>query len=628
MAPPQGAAAYKKRNGVIAISKDRKSVSWSPDHPPDAAPVLVISAASITNLQQTPESSAKVMLKIFAQDPGKTEPIAHIFNFTSDTSPNAAREDANAVKEALTNVIQAQKIAQAAADGAASGSSAALAIAAAVSGGSKATGSSWEDDEKLKADVSLQQAIMRDDPQLQKTFMEARGLKPDSISNTQFTTQFWASRVGLLRRHALTRSQHIGTYNVFSSLRREEGGTKMNLTQEHVKLIFAQYPFMRIVYDEVVPKRLDEVAFWSRFFQSKLYNKLRGLKINDAVDNKDTVLDQFLDRPELSGLRATSSELHIPKTIDLEGNEENNSQRQGNRPDIELRPQGHEKAPIIRTLNALSEKLLAHVRPSDIDASAPIGENEASYYESLRLRDLAGDPEQNRIILNVRDQSALFSSDTAPSKGLKPSTMDPRKAIQDVCADLSRRFPQSGTSTLRNNSFAPFDDDEAEEEDNAASQPSTLATTHIMSLVSAHRTLSLPIPETSSLSAEIHARLVLTHATTLEFLSQFYSAYLSGNPQRVIEIASLAESLSRSFERMDAVASDAENERLEIISKSERQVELQYRQSGRRGRVNLERIGGGKEVVGELLGPITGAVEKAMRSYTAALKKQMGGEDG
>jgi transcription initiation factor TFIIH subunit 1 len=625
MAPPQGAAAYKKRSGIIAISKDRKSVSWSPDQPPDAAPVLVISAASITNLQQTPESSAKVMLKIFAQDPGKTEPVAHVFNFTSASN---ARDEANAVKEALSNVIQAQKAAQTAAESVSAGSSAALAIAAAVSGSGKGSRNSWEDDEKLKADVALQQAIMRDDPQLQKTFMEARSLKPDSISNTQFTAQFWASRVNLLRRHALIRAQNVGTYNVFSSLRREEGGTKMNLTQEHVKLIFAQYPFMRTVYDEVVPKKLDEMAFWSRFFQSKLYNKLRGLKINDAVDNKDAVLDQFLDRPELSGLRATSHELHIPKTIDLEGNEENHSQRQGNRPDVELRPQGHDKAPIIRTLNALSEKLLAHVKPSDVDASAPIGMNEASYYESLRLRDLASDPEQNRIILNIRDQSAFFSDPVTTKATNTQPTIDPATAIHTVCADLAQRFPQSGTNTIPLDPFPKSTNDsdynEEEEEQNTSESPATLATTHIIHLITQNRTQTLPVPS-SSLSPAIHSRLLLTHATTLEFLSQFYSAFLSGSPSRTGEIASLIESLKRSVDRMDAVAQDAENERLEIIAKSERQVELQWRQSGKRGRVNYERIGGGREVVGELLGPVRGVVGRAVGRYQEALRVQMGG---
>lgn len=621
MAPPQGAAAYKKRNGIIAISRDRKSVSWSPDEPPDATPLVVISAASITNLQQTPESSAKVMLKIFVQDPGKLEPIAHVFNFTSAKS---ARDEANSVKEALANVIQAQKAAQNAAEGTAAGSSAALSIAAAVSGGSRNSGNVWEDDEKLKADVSLQQSIMRDDPNLQKTFMEARSLKPDSISNMQFTSQFWASRVGLLRRHALTRAQSKGTYNVFSSLRKEEGGTKMNLTSEHVTLIFAQYPFMRIVYDDVVPKKLDEMSFWSRFFQSKLYNKLRGLKINDAVDNKDAILDQFLDRPELSGLRATPQEMHIPKTIDLEGNEENHSQRKGNRPDQELRPQGHDKAPIIRTLNALSEKLMAHVRPSDVDASAPIGMDEASYYEGLRLRDLAGDPEQNRIILKIRDQSAFFS-DPAPAKGNKAARIDPAKAIQDVSADMAKWFPQAGAGEIKLDDFSNEKDDE---ENTAAFEASSQATAHIMDLIRQHRAQMEDVAGDGGLSKDVYDRLTLTHATTNEFLHQFWNAFLSGDPKRASEVTSLVESLDRAMDRMNAVAQDAENERLEIIDKTKRQVEEQYRQSGRRHKINYAKIGGGAEVVNQLLGPARKALANATGRYQKALREQMGDDGG
>lgn len=621
MAPPQGAAAYKKRNGIIAISKDRKSVSWSPDEPPDAGPAVVISAASITNLQQTPESSVKVMLKIFAQDPGRPEPIAHVFNFTSTKN---ARDEANAVKEALTNVIQAQKAAQNAVEGAATGSSAAMSIAAAVSGTKVGTSSAWEDDEKLKADVSLQQSIMRDDTVLQKTFMEARSVKPESLSNIQFTAQFWASRVDLLRKYALQRTQNRGTYNVFSHLRREEGGTKMNLTVEHVRLIFAQYPFIKIAYEEVVPKKLDEMAFWSRFFQSKLYSKLRGLKINDAVDNKDVVLDQFLDRPELSGLRATPQEMHIPKTIDLEGNEENNSQRKGNRPDQELRPQGHDKAPIIRTLNALSEKLMAHVRPSDIDASAPIGMDEASYYEGLRLRDLAGDPEQHRIRLNIRDQTAFLSNPT-PTKGQKAAIINPTTAIRDVCVDMAKRFPQAGAGEIMLDDSFPED---GEQEDPAAVQASQLASEHIIYLIKQHRAQTEDIDADRGLSTAILGRLSLTHATTNEFLHQFWNAFLSGDPKRASEVTSLVESLDRAMDRMNAVAQDAENDRLEIIEKTKRQVEEQFRQSGRRHKINYAKIGGGAEVVNQLLGPARRALANALGRYQKALREQTGGDRG
>ena len=111
----------------------------------------------------------------------------------------------------------------------------------------------------------------------------------------------------------------------------------MNLNAEHIHMIFAQYPLMRRVYDEIVPGKLNEHDFWSRFFQSKLYRTLRGFKIDAKTEAIDAVLDAYLDAPELTGLRPTPSEMHITKFIDLEGNEENHSQRKGNAPDYEFR---------------------------------------------------------------------------------------------------------------------------------------------------------------------------------------------------------------------------------------------------------------------------------------------------
>lgn len=460
MAPPRGAAVFRKQDGVLAISKDRQAVSWTPNTPLDATPTLVIAVSSITNLQQTPESSPKVMLKIFTQSKGETEPVGQVFNFSS---PANGRAEANAIKEALTTAIQAYKAAQNS-DAATSGaSSAAMAIANALS--SSRGGNVWDDDKKLKSDLDLQQSLMRDDPILQRTFEESRKLKPESLSNIQFTAQFWASRVHLLRAHAISRSQARGSYNVFSTLKpTSDGGDKrLSLSKEHVHLIFAQYPLVLRVYDDVVPKPYDETAFWSRFFQSKLFKKLRGLKIeqNDATD---AVLDQYLDAEEFSGGRQTQREMQVPRIIDMEGNEENHSQRKGNAPYRELRPQSLDKVPIIRSLNNLSEKLMAQVAPSDVDPSQPIGMDETTY-ENLRLRDLAGDPEQNRIILNVRDQSQFFtdSEDAADNvqelKSLPP--LDPHAVIKTVCEDLAHAFPQPGAGVIR---VDGFDQDEDEDD--------------------------------------------------------------------------------------------------------------------------------------------------------------------
>ncbi len=622
MAPSRGAAVYKKQGGVLAISKDRQAVSWTPNNPPDAAPSLVITVSTITNLQQTPESSPKVMLKIFAQQKGQTEPVGHVFAFTS---PSNARPEANAIKEALTTAIQAYKAAQNSEAAISGGSSAAMAIANAISGAKG--GNVWEDDEKLKSDLDLQESLMRDDPMLKRTFEESRKLKPESLSSTQFTTQFWASRVHLLRAHAISRSQARGTYNVFSTLKptSEGGDKKLSLSKEHVHLIFAQYPLVLRVYDDVVPRPYDETAFWSRFFQSKLFKKLRGLKI-DQNDATDTVLDQYLDAEEFSGRRETQREMQVPRIIDMEGNEEHHSQRKGNAPYRELRPQSVEKVPIIRTLNSLSEKLMAQVAPSDIDPSQPIGMDEATY-ENLRLRDLAGDPEQNRIILKVRDQSRFFTESKDTAEDLKESRslphVDPRAAIKSVCEDLARAFPDPGVAAIKVDSTdQEMDDDHSDDEKEKEVPPSAKAYSHIMDLVRQHSEQTQEIPAQSGLSATIYERVILTHASTTEFLHQFWAAFLSSDPSRANEIASLVESLNRAMHRIKAVADDADGERNEAIRAVRRNaVDLQQR-TGVRRKVDLESIKGGAEVVNQLLGPTFSAVSIATAKYRKALQEQ------
>lgn len=49
MAPPRGSAAYKKKDGILIVSKDGQSVSWIPAAPPDSKPVLTLSVSSITS---------------------------------------------------------------------------------------------------------------------------------------------------------------------------------------------------------------------------------------------------------------------------------------------------------------------------------------------------------------------------------------------------------------------------------------------------------------------------------------------------------------------------------------------------------------------------------------------------
>ena len=553
--PPQGVTLYKKQEGVLAISKDRKSVTWSPSSPPNASHTLVITADTITNLQQTPESNPKVMLKIFVQTKGQTEAVAHLFTFVSSKD---ARAEANAIKDALATAIQNVKAESIAAVAQGGGSSAAMTIANAISG--PKSGNIWEDDNRLKLDFSLQESLMREDPSLRKTFLEAQKTKPESISNTQFTSQFW-----------------------------------------------------------------------SRFFQSRLYIKLRGERIRNEMDPTDRVLDHYLDAPELTGLRQGTQAMHVPRIIDLEGNEEHHSQRKGNMPEMDLRPQALSKAPIIRTLNALSEKLMEHVVPSAVDPSRPIGMDEETY-NNIRLRDLQNDPEQHRIRLNIRDQSHFFSNERGgqlDNSDAGHSQINASMAIKKVCTDITKTFPQAGAGTLTFGLDDPKKEDFAGEDSRALPASST-AIAHIMELVRQHRAQTEEIPASSGLSKEVYERLILTQATTTEFLSQFWSAFLSGDASRVNEITSLVESLDRAMDRIKAVADAAEEERSEIIRKTQKQADDILKRTGKKQRIDYKRIGGGAEVVKQLLGPITKAVGNATARYRKALHEQSAqlGEDG
>lgn len=650
MAPPRGSAAYKKNDGTLAISKDGQSVSWTPVAPPGSKPALTLPVSSITSkayvilrlsymllkfaldLQQTPATSAKVMLKIFAQTQGASASEQYVFSFTS---PTTARAEADAIKDALSKAIQAAKsgsgvLAQP------GGGSAAMTIASAVTSLPPGGGNTdaWYDDSRLKSDVQLQQSLLKANPSLSKTFMESLRTKPESITSSQFTSQFWSTRIHLLRAHAIEKNQTRGAYNVLSSFKpmTVDGTTKLSISKEQIQLIFNQHSLVKRVYDENVP-RLSEEAFWSRFFQSRLFKKLKGERISE-IDSTDQVLDKYLqyDEDEERGKRLAAS--HVPHIIDVEGNEENHSQRKGNQPDLTMRPTSMDRVPIIRTLNALSEKIMVHVPPNDIDPSLPIGVDEETF-NTLALRDLQGDAEENRVILNVKDQSRFFSS----NKEIGISTdaalyakQDPAQVLRLLKTDLARMTSNPGLESAIGVDNDSSDDESQPKKGHVGSKASlAAATSQILAAVSQQRAqtedlhasaagFSTALPSsTFGLSAPVFDRLSLTHATTTEFLQHFWSAFLSGDADRAEEISRLVETLNRAMDRIKAVADDADQERTKEVERVKKQMRDHYERTQRKMKFDFDSIGGGAKVVNQLLGPTVKAIQLAGKEYKKAL---------
>ncbi|KAH6673159.1 hypothetical protein B0J14DRAFT_668013 [Halenospora varia] len=624
----QGAAAYKKKDGTLSIARDQKSLQWQPNG--NEKPVQ-IAIAHITNLQQTPESAAKVMLKVFEKSPDAAESVTHLFHFNSPTNP---RLEANAVKDALTNLISAIKAGDASvpkANGAAP-ASAAMAIASAVTSKSSSGSAKWYDDNALKFDIELQQSLMKKDPALHRTYMEARRTKPDTISDSQFNSQFWSTRTNILRAHGIEVNQKRGAYNVLSAVkpRQVDGELKMNISAEQVQLIFSQHPLVKKVYDQNVPK-LNEMEFWSRFFLSRLFKKLKGERIVET-DSTDPTFDRYLNDNNDTGLNERLLSLHIPHILDLEGNEENQGgSKGGNRADFTMRPGSAAKVPIVRTLNSLSEKIMAHVAPSDVDPADPIGMDEETF-NALALRDLQGDAEENRIMLNIKQQSQFFANEKSAisTEALLYEKQIPAEVLSGLRIDIdpSRMSTRPSGGLDLSAAIGVLEDSDSEEEEDektphVGSKASLVdAQKQILEGIKARRTEidgSDSQASLSGLSQKIFDRLTLTHATTTEFLHHFWVLFLSGDADRAGELAKIVETLERAMDRINAVATDAEKEREDVIKRRKQEIRDHWERTGKKIHWSPNSVGGGEKVVKEMMQPTIKTIQKATKEYRKAL---------
>lgn len=637
----EASTSYKKQDGKLSVARDGKTVSWKPAA--SSTPPLTIAVSEITNLQQTPEKSAKVSIKIVVQRPSTAAAENHTFTFTSTTS---ARTEQSTITGLLRKAIEAARAQNGntpapADDG--GGQSAAMAIAQAVSAGARAEDSMF-DDARLMSNTELQKSLLNANPALRQRFDQALREKPETITISQFSTQFWASRVHLLRAHAVEKSQSQGTYNVLSEVKPKnvDGTTRLNLSKEQIQLIFNQHPLVKRVYNENVPQ-LSEMEFWSRFFVCRLFKKLKGEKITET-DATDPKLDRYLKFDEEADRTRQLVMAHVPHFIDLEGNEQNHSQRLGNRPDWTMQPNSHEKVPILRVLNSMSEKMLADVTPNGVGPHAPSGMDEDTYKE-LQLRDLQRHADDNRVMLKIKDQGRFFSgqSGTVSSSASLYAKHTPGQVLSKLQNDLeSISNEQNPSGSLNLESAIGVQEDSDSEEDNDGPKKKrrvggkasrNAATTQIMGAIRQRHLYtddcstsnSTPAVQASKfgLASGVFDSLAMTHNTTVEFLHYFWTVFLSGDPDRAVEIQKLVETLDKSLDRIAAVAESAEKERVVRVEKAKKQVEDYIQRTGKRRKFDTNSIKGGSKAVNNMTMPIVRAIKAATDQYRRAYETQM-----
>jgi transcription initiation factor TFIIH subunit 1 len=525
-----------------------------------------------------------------------------------------------------------------------SGASAAMAMAQTATAGGKGNEENY-DDAKLLADTALQMSLLNSSPALRQRFDRALLEKPDSVGVLQFSMQFWSTRVHMLRSHATEKSQATGTYNVLSVIKSKSvnGTLMLSLTKEQIELLFRQHPIVQKAYNENVPQ-LSEGDFWERFFHSRLMKKLKGERIQEK-DVLDPKLDKYLAYDETADNNQDLLAAFIPNFINIEANEYNHSQKQGNRPDFTMNPTNYEKAPILRVLNRMSEKMMKEVPPSDSSRHGPAGVDEETYKE-LQLRDLQRADDDNRVVLRVQDQSRFFSAGQSVHTSTSAATYTkrtPAQALSTLQKDL-RKFGGDGGDVLSVDLHSTIDiDDESssDEEDSAprktkvgsksariAASSQIIAAVRKRQLHNDDYSSSKSIP-TSERAKELHIseavldNLTMTHNTTVEFLHYFWAVFYSGDPDRANEIARLIETLDKSLDRIKAVADMAEAERAARIDHARKENEFANQRERKKRKFDPEAIRGGAQAVNQIVNPLLRAIDTARSQYQKALQEQV-----
>ena len=607
----KGSAQYKKQDGEVALSSDGKTITWMPNKTGSAAP-LNITTEQLTNLQQTPASSPKAVLKLFVQTSGASAP--ETFNFTF-SSPSTGRDELNAFIEPLKRILEAQRTSSVTTmvspsptpAPAGQGQADSMAMAQTISSLAKESQNDVLSDAQLLANVQFQKALTEQNPSLRERLAQAMRDKPASMTSGQLSKQFWASRIHLLRAYAAEQAQKKGESYVLADIkpvRTAAGDTKYDFTPAKIRTIYDQYPFMLKIYNDLLTKKKvykTEPEFWGAWIGSQLFRKMKGERITEE-DHHNAHFDQYLDLVDTSNRAKHFTVDHIPRFIDMSGNEQNHSQKKGNAPDFTMQPAFNGRNAILNTLNNMSERLLVNVTPSDGDSHGPVGLDEETYNE-LRLRDLQRNDIDNRVVLDISDQRKI-----APSRDTNGST---KLSPEDVTKAMRRVL-----SNVRMQPVLPVGLEEEEDEELALN-----ATTGMMRSIKLRASHATPDQlAQGNVSSRTKEAAVMAHSSTIDFLHYFWGAYLSGDITRAEDVKFLFETLQGSKARFDAVAEQGENERqsqLDQIQSMEREMP-----ANKRRRIDRSRLPGGKQAVNSMLAATQEAVIYAEREYQQTLAKQ------
>lgn len=123
----------------------------------------------------------------------------------------------------------------------------------------------------LQSLIRVRAALLARDPSLQSVHAE---LVPMAVSEEEF----WSSRGELIRQEQSRQGSHVAGYQragisstMASTIRPETGcnTVKYTLDASQIHAIFLENPMVYELYQQLVPSKLDEKTFWTKYFKSQ-----------------------------------------------------------------------------------------------------------------------------------------------------------------------------------------------------------------------------------------------------------------------------------------------------------------------------------------------------------------------
>lgn len=582
-----GAAIYKKKNGLLSIYEDADPplLKWIAADQTVPVPKAEIPLRSITNLQASPATSDKLMIRIFyrqqeEQQDEQAEPAKIVFVFTNKMIMDT-------IKDALRLIIERQEASKQTTKQAKS-----VQIQLTQS---KDDLEEILDPKKLLNNLELQQRLLTSEKNLKQVFTEA------VIRNGLDAQEFWKTRLHLLGTFALKNKAKRGPYNVLSTINlvaSSDNNVDLNVTREKIHSIFDQYPIVRKAYEENVP-RISEGEFWSRFFASKLFRKLRGEKINKN-EKGDIILDNYLkvsdeelalmDEEDKQRKLAEKGEddinpddIVINRFLDVEGNEEDNSQKLGNKPDFTMQPEkDKEMVSIMRGFNRLSKKIVENVEDEENYIKAKkrkilpeqgLEEEQEEKTKELLIRDLEDIEKAEFIELHVNKsksvnqvskQANLISDDDVATTVKQMRLYFPEESTIDLSAVYNDRGAieevnrEVLTLVIKNAKQLKqsWQVSRSIENDFTSAGTTGGAETAVSQIGSSIQTDQVA-SDKLKLSKETIENLRLVHITSEEFLKHFWLHFSSGDPSQATTTKKLYTSVKRCIKRIHVAVKGA-----------------------------------------------------------------------